>query len=545
MDELARGMRGYGLTVIEGTRVDTFGVEILGVEHDASLPGRDRILVRLSGLGLEETGILAGMSGSPVYIEGRLVGAVAWGYLYAEEPVGLLTPIHEMLTILDHDLTTVPGDHGALPSPDGGGQARVRQGLPVWVSGAGPATSRLLSEFLHPLGLEPLAVPAGRTSAEPLPSPTPGSAIGLQLVGGDLSLTVIGTVTYVDGDRVVAFGHDFFGAGAIDVPFTGVRIFGVLDNLLSSFKLGAATGVLGAARQDRYGAVAGLRSARAAVLPVQVVVETATGTDRFRFEVARQHAYTAGLTQVALLRALESTAKAVGDASLEVAFDLELVDGRRVVHRQAYTGVNAVFAAAVDAGPLLRALTDAPFADVRLQSAQVHVAVRESIHSARIVGARFDRERVQPGDTVTLTVGLAPFRDAERTVEVALRVPEHARGPLLARVGSGRAAFGWQAERLDHAPPASSHELLQRLRRPHRADELVVELLGAQPGLTVAGRELPAPPPSVHRLLTEPHAAGGSYVVAAQVVAAARKPVDLVLHGEHSLTLTVDSKGNR
>jgi hypothetical protein len=118
VDSLDRGMRGYGLTVIEGTRIDTFGVEILGVEHNSMLPGRDLILVRLSGLGLEETGIVAGMSGSPVFVNERLVGAVAWGWANADEPVGLLTPIHEMLAVMERDLAAPEsGCPASAPAP--------------------------------------------------------------------------------------------------------------------------------------------------------------------------------------------------------------------------------------------------------------------------------------------------------------------------------------------------------------------------------------------------------------------------------------------
>ena len=540
--ELTRGMRGYGLTVIEGTRIDTFGVEILGVEHNSMLPGRDLILVRLSGLGLEETGLVAGMSGSPVYVEGRLAGAVAWGWSAADEPVGLLTPIHEMLAVMERDMSPPARGSSGAPSPERP-RGLVRLAAPVWVSGVGRGTTQRMTEVLAPLGLEPFLSPAGDDSSRETPALQPGSAVGVQLVGGDLSIVGIGTVTHVEGDRLVAFGHDFVGSGAIDLPMTGAHIFGVLDHRFRSFKLGAATSTVGAVRQDRFGGIAGLTGERADVLPVEVAVAPEGPEREFRFEVARHRFFTAGLIQSALMGALESTSKAVGETSIELTLDMELSDGRKVTWDQMYSGIDATIGAAIDAGLPLRALARSSFEDIGLAAVRVRAEVREEeVRVARLAGASLQRPRVHAGDEVTVSVRLTPYRGPERILDVPVRVPAGAAGEVRVRIGSARSANGWEEDRLGAGPPATSQELLRRLNRPRRVDELVVQLTVAEAGLSVDGRELPAPPPSVRRLLSQSPVAGATRPVASRVLTERRVPAGLVLRGEQALTLEVHPK---
>ena len=543
--ELERGMRGYGLTVIEGTRIDTFGVEILGIEHNSMLPGRDLILVRLSGLGLEETGIVAGMSGSPVYVEGRLAGAVAWGWSGADEPMGLLTPIHEMLAVMERDMSPpAPGPY-APPSP-ARPSGLVRLAAPVWVSGVSRGTAHRMAEILSPLGLEPFLAPVGDDPSGETPELRAGSAVGVQLVGGDLSIAGIGTVTHVDGDRLVAFGHDFIGSGAIDLPMTGAHIFGVLDHRFRSFKLGAATGIAGAVRQDRFGGIAGLTGARADILPVRVAVGSEGPPREFRFEVARHRFLTTGLIQSALFGAFESASKALGETSVDLSLEIELTDGRRVVWDQVHSGVGAAFGAVLDAGGPLRALDRSPFEEIRLASVQVEAVVREEeVRVARLAEASLERPRVRAGEEVAVSVRLVPYRGAPHLLRVPVRVPADVAGEVQVRIGSALSATGWEEDRLGGGPPATSEELLRRLERPRRADELVVRLTVAEPGLSVDGRELPVPPPSVRRLLAESPVAGTTRAVASRVLAEVRRPAGFVLRGEQSLTLEVDPRGRR
>ena len=237
---------------------------------------------------------------------------------------------------------------------------RIRIRRPMCLPSNSPKGSRPRSPQTGPR-------PTCRATATATPAPLrPGSAIGIQLIGGDLNITGIGTVTYIDGNRLVAFAHDLVGSGTIDMPFTAVHIHGVLSSESASFKLASATGIVGAARQDRFAGVAGVTDERARTLPMTVDVQTATATGRFSFDLARHRFYTTSLAQVALMGSVESAAKALGDASVTLSLDVELEDGRALSWQRVYTGLNAPIRAALEAGRPLRALVQSSFEDVQV-----------------------------------------------------------------------------------------------------------------------------------------------------------------------------------
>ena len=540
---LESGARGYGLTVMEGTRIDTFGVEILGRSRNGALPGRDHILVRLSGLGLEQTGFVQGMSGSPVYVDEKLIGAVSSSWAFADEPVGLLTPIEDMMELLQRDLTGAQQRSGPTHDAESGW---LQFGTPLSVSGAGPETLRLLTELLAEMDLEPLAATAGSGAAETAPMELqPGSAVGIQLVGGDLSIAGIGTVTYVDGNHLVAFGHDLVGSGAVDLPLTGAHIHGVLSNHSISFKLGSTTAIVGAARQDRFSGIAAVTDERARTLPMTVEVRTSTTTDRFSFDLARHRFYTTSMAQVSLMTSLESAAKARGDASVRLRLDLALQDGRELSWNRVYTGLSAPVSAALGAGRPLRALVQSAFEDIEVARIDAQVEIDETIHAARIAGARLSHASIAAGSMAQLTVQLVPFRAAPRDIVIPISIPAEATGTVQMRIGSGAAAAAWEQNRWPQVRPGDSDELLQRLAQPALDDELVVELFTEKPGLAVGGRELPVPPPSVQRLLTETHTAGMVRPLSVHILGRQQLHTGYVLQGEHLLTVHIDSKGIR
>jgi hypothetical protein len=543
-DSLERGVHGYGLTVMEGTRIDTFGVEILGWERNGALPGRDQILVRLAGLGLEETGVPGGMSGSPVYVEDRLVGAVAWGWSFANEPICLVTPIDQMLELWQRDLSGTPPQETTPPPASGPGWRRLRS--PLWVSGAGPVTLSLLTELLAPLGFEPLSGTVGDSGGDMTPVPVqPGSAIGVRLIGGDLNIASIGTVTHVEGDRVLAFGHNMVGNGAIDVPFTAARIYGIMASEYVSFKLGSTMAVVGAARQDRFAGVAGLTSDRARTLPMVVEVQTATGIHHFDFELARHRFYTTRLAQVSLMGSLESVAKARGDASVTLTLDVKLEDGRTLSWQRLYSGLNAPLSVARDIGLPLQSLDQSAFEDVQLASIHAQLEVAEEIHAARVENVRLDPSPIVAGSVAQLTVHLVPFQAAPHDIAIDVPIPGDTAGEMLLRIGSGSAAASWEQTRWPQGPAATSDELLRRLQQPLRDDELIIELVSTTPGLAIGGRELPAPPPSVQQLLTAAQTAGHVQPLSTRVLLRRRIVTEYILRGEHSLRVNIESKGTR
>ena len=556
-DDLSRGMRGMGKTVFQGTTIDTFEVEILGVQRHRLGPGQDLILARLSGGPLEETGVIRGMSGSPVYIDGRLIGAVAYGWPYSKVPICGITPIHEMIQVMDRSLEPPPesGKVWTPPAVDLEGTARLKDivgdlrttgpitleplGTPVWITGFTPAAGKILQDLLGPLGLHPVATPGGEAPADALVRLEPGAALGVQLIAGDLSATGIGTLTYMDGERIIGFGHPMMLTGATDMPMTGAYIHDIIPSRFFSFKLGAATAPVGAVRQDRATAIAGLVGPVPAMLPIEVQVRSAAGAETFHFQVLRHQNLTPGLTRTVLLGALESAEKLLGAATLHLRAAIRL--GRTVQREQVYSGPAAILTAALEATRPLDALSRTRFSGIHLDGLSFSVELTENIETAQVRGLRVENRVLRPGETLALQVTLQPYRQppVEQEVEIALPA-EISSGPLFLRAGSGAAGEGWEGERRPDAfQPRTAQHLLEVLDYHERNDELIVELYRQEESLTVDGRELPGLPPSARFILEQGNSSGRLGPVHGRVIQRQRVRTDYVLSGEQSLELMV------
>lgn len=557
-EELRRGMRGVGRTVFQGTAIDTFGAEILGVLRDYRGPGQDLILARLSGGPLAQTGVIAGMSGSPVYVEGRLIGAVAYAFLpLPKEPICGITPIHDMLATLERNLETRPeagslrfeldpratAQMGAvLDQPqDTSSLTLVPLATPVWVAGAGPLASQVLTRVFGKAGLEMLAAPGGQAPADARPELAPGAALGVQLISGDLNATGIGTLTYIDGNRVLAFGHPMMLAGATDMPMTGAYIHQVFASQSLSYKMGAATQPVGAIRQDRQPAIAGLLGPVPRMLPVSVRLRRQGAEQRFHFGVLPHRDLAPGLTQAALLQTLEAAEKIEGDATVEVRGRLYLSQGRVLDRAQIYSGPQAIWTAAEELTLPLHILSQSQFPDLKPDSLTFELELREEVAAAQVLGLRVEQPSPKSGQTLQVIVTLQPYQRAPEQQKVALALPaDLPPGPLVLRVGGGAASRQWeQARRPELFQPRDAAQLLELLGHDERDDDLVVELYRPEPGLSLEGRELPALPPSARAVLDQEHSAGRVGPIAGRVLLRRQVHTAFVLAGEQSLEINV------
>ncbi|MFP4687594.1 MAG: peptidase S55 SpoIVB, partial [bacterium] len=251
------GMEGYGRTVFSGTRIDTFAVKVLGVLENV-MPGQDLILIRAESDTLHHTNIMSGMSGSPIYIGGRLIGALAYGWSFGKDPIAGVTPIENILKSRQIEYSEPEGARRIV--------------TPLIASGFSSAGLESLSENLRARGM-PVEIMTGgsdkkeKTSAEL----EAGSAVGVQLVRGDLNLAAIGTVTHVDNEgRVYAFGHPFLNAGQIDFPMTAASVETTFASLQSSFKIASPLQPLGAITEDRQASIVGELGRQPEMIPVNV-----------------------------------------------------------------------------------------------------------------------------------------------------------------------------------------------------------------------------------------------------------------------------------
>src|SRR5207247_5786515 len=367
LDQVKPGMVGVGRTVFEGTKIEDFKVEIIGVLENVA-PKQSIILARLEGGPLEKTGVIAGMSGSPVFIDGKLVGAVAYGFPFSKETIGGITPIGEMIEATRTDApraasTRFPTAFGAagpaLPldrealiaalrrplqaiSVDAGslrggaglptGASLAPLSLPLVFSGFDPATFEWARGVFSSLGFNPvMGTGHGPAPPGPLPDLAPGAPVGVSLIEGDMDLSVTGTITHIDGDRVYAFGHPFYNLGPTQFPMKKAYVYSVFPSLYQSWKISSAADAVGTIEQDRITAVAGMIGKAPRMIPVEVKIKTSRGQERsFAFRMVEDELFSPVLAYVALASVLQSNERAFGTSTIRVKATLSLT-GRRVV----------------------------------------------------------------------------------------------------------------------------------------------------------------------------------------------------------------------
>jgi hypothetical protein len=523
--DVRRGQKGYGVSVFAGTELQRFEVEILGVIQNQS-PGVTYALARLSGQKLEETGIIAGMSGSPVYIDGKLVGAVSFGWPFAKEPIAGITPISAMrdmaggvsLGLVPTPAATAPRDVSTLlPGkatrealvvelqklrPAVGGQGA---GAVAWsFSGFGAPTQALLAQSLGSVAL------SGQATGEIPATLGGGEAVAAILVDGDFRLAATGTVTERRGDDVLAFGHPFLGIGPVDIPMAPAEVVTVLSNQYNSFKIANFGPVVGAFRQDRLAGIRGQVGAVPTMLPVRVRIEGAAPllaglggsavpapTALYDVRLARVPHLTPALLAVTVLGAQEAAAQAAGPLGLDLEARFDLGEHGTVALAQSFDGSSSPAEAAIHLLSYADFFINNGFAEVDLRGVEVTVRQHPAPRTAVLVGGYAERTELEPGAEVRLHLDLVPWRGEPIRHDVSLRLPEDLpAGRYSLVVGDGVTLDGVRMQ-VEPASPQRLDQALRLVRRFHSRRDLVALGLHAGDGLAVAGEVLPRLPGSL------------------------------------------------
>ncbi len=576
-DKIRAGMKGHGLTVFQGTAPERFDVEVLGVLHNAWGVDSDIILIRCSGKNLEHTGIAAGMSGSPIYIDDKLIGALAYGFTFAKAPIAGVTPIAEMLPVAERAGRAPAGKGAAVFKLDkpvevfgrefaelilarrfmaAEGGADPGAGLspiatPVRLAGLGPrgVASRLLRAFgpeLEELGLMP--VQGGMAGADDTKDAKiePGAVVGARLLWGDLNWDAIGTVTDVAGDRVLAFGHPMFGDADVDIPMTTGCVHAFVPSFSRTFKLGSGGRIVGRIDTDRATGIAGTLGPHGESVRISVSVSgpEADKTRTYRFEALRHPSITPAIIGLAASSCLfqtgdppeELTARyriTVAAAGLEPLVIENIESG--------WDGMGAVARVYVELRQALAAILQNEFRRVYPESVRVEAAFEPVRRFAMIETAALDRTTVRRGETARLTVELKPVRGERTRKTIDVPIPADAPlGPATVQV-CGQAERE-AAERKD-APgrfvPQDFGQMLDLLRRRYRRDRLCVRLSYAGGGVALKGKELVDLPASVYGVMASQRQTGMSPVRSTSLV---EVPCDVVVSGSQLLKLKIEEE---
>ncbi len=583
VSDIRPGMVGIGHTVFDGTRVEEFKVHILGVLENVMGPRRSLVLARLEGGPLAQTGVIAGMSGSPVYVDGRLVGAVSYSLgSFSKEPLAGITPIEEMTDLaaldtprpagarLQVDLPITPASLAAAfrkalgwhrPFADRPEDTRFVGGNGV--AGFGPELGTFLRPIATPLvmaGFEPdladtLAsvfrdhgfVPVGSTAGTrpgemPFEGPLkPGDAVGVAFVTGDLLLGGTGTVTHIDGDRVYAFGHPMYNLGPTTFPMTRAYVYGVLPSLFTSTKLTGTGETIGTLLQDRATAISGRLGAAPSMLPVTLTLESERGLSRtFSFNVVRDQIFTTLMSYAALLNTLSSYERQFGVATYQVSGETRIAGHAPVRVDGIFSGESISINAASYAVAPLTALLANVDEEVTVEAVDLTFRSSEEPRTATIERVWIDDPRPRAGRTVPVKVLLRTYRGDDELHTIDLDIPAHVRGPLSILVADGN-----QLEQLEQREIRSSQQgrtvsqIVRAMNSARRGHTIYVKLMNGDAGAVVRGERLPALPPSVLAVHEAGRAGASSTPLSGATLGEWELSTSHAVSGTRALTVTV------
>ena len=550
VDSVRVGMVGVGLSVFEGTRIDSFPVTILGVLKD-NRPGATIILARAGSSYLERTGIIAGMSGSPVYIHGKLLGVIAYAWAFNKEPVGGITPIGDMLDILPKEGIAPPTEDpenrlGALPpissDPlDNPGQARPIA-TPLVLSGFTPQAIEYLGPWLKEQGF--VASPGGGqvpgVSCDEL---VPGSAIGVQLIKGDWSAAAIGTLTYRDGDRVLAFGHPFIALGWVRFPLTAAEVHTVFVNEQLSTKVGSPTTPCGAMVADRSTGIGAEIGPTPPMIPVAVSIAGNGGRERhYHFEVARSRFLAPQLVGMTVVNSISEALGDLGYATIRYNLAYMMNGGKKTIRRSnVFLTQSPVSGVGDEVTQTLTLLLSDHFKPTTLDSVQVDLTASPGLEASRISEVRLHPSTVSPGDSVEVEVLLRSGGSGMETRRIKIRVPPQTPpGELQVRACDGDETDKWERDRTpDRYQPETFDELARVLQDERRRDRVYVQLFRASGGATIHGDEISQAPPSILDVLQGEPKSGAVAATKGATLAETSIPLNAMARGCETAKLNV------
>jgi len=482
VEQIKRGMKGYGLTVFEGTTPEKFGVEVIDVLYNFQ-PQQELILIKTQHPRLEVAKVVAGMSGSPVYLDGKMIGAYAYGWTFGAEPVAGVTPIRNMLDDLARPLPkqidgipfgTLPQARQAALSPSkrttssqgsryhgelggydvtrharqiadakskfvGTAEGSLRPvSTPLLMGGLTARSVNFAKELLAPMGLEPLQAGGGGKQDPSAPTRfVDGGAVGVSLIRGDLSATGLGTVTRVEGDKLVAFGHPMMNSGVTNLPTAIGRILWFLASDMRSFKIGMPVRDVGALVNDRQSSIVVSHSVDAPVIPVKFKIKGAPGapaTD-WNFEIAHEKFMTPAFMAVALGNAMQTTAAERQDVSWTVKAKLETKDhGVIQLEDQGVSIGGTPDEREFAESPLVKAagaILNNPWEPAVLVKAEVEIELNYEREIMRLRGADLIESEIDAGEPARVRLTLEPYSGKAITRVISIPLPRHLAGETV------------------------------------------------------------------------------------------------------------------
>lgn len=573
LSDVQKGMKGYGLTVFEGTKIEKFDVEILGVLKNVG-PGQNLILAKVDSPVIQRANVIAGMSGSPIFIDGKVIGALAYAWQFAKEPVAGITPIEEMLKIAQVARPAGASPVGAAPTMTGtellsalanrkpeeafdklikemtatpvssiSGATRIA--LPISVASFAPETIQRFAPYFEQLGF--VTVPTGATSTsattdlDAKKTFEPGDPVGAVLLTGDFNVAASGTVTYVDDEHVYAFGHPFLDMGAINFPMATSEVVGVLPSVASSFKFSNTGPIVGTFGQDRAAGIMGVLGAKADMIPVDVTLNGAGPAHTFHVDVVRHSTLSPLMLAMVTDSIVSNAQRAAGERTVLMEGEIDIKGFAPVKIREGFAGQQARQAIPQYLALVSGYLMSNEFRDAEIESVKIHLRHDDDLRIAKLMEASLVKpgKRVSPGDTVQVRTVLKPFRGEAFVETFDVRIPDdQPAGASYLLVGSGSVMNAIDFS-LVPPDPRTLEQVVSVLQRLRPATDLTVSLYSTGEGAVTSGVYLPNLPPSMRAVVVADTSNGAQAAVKYHPAGQTARPLGYIVDGALKIDLDV------
>jgi hypothetical protein len=572
-------MRAVGYTVVTGSEPKKFELEILGVLKGFPNPQQSAVLSRLLGDEMNHMGVFQGMSGSPVYIDGKLLGAVAFGYLFAKDPIAGITPIQHMIEVFEQkpqpdqkvdaprpvsfseivfnenskEFTDfVKGLNGAnsagaqaVAAPSGA-QVLAPIATPLAITGVPPEVVARFAPLFQSWGFAPVAGVAGAAAASDLKKADadtlkPGSTIVVPLVRGDFSLAAAGTVTHRDGNRIYAFGHPFLSMGVSEFPMHEGEVVTVMSSTAVSFKISSPTAMVGTMRGDRSTGILGELGVAPRMIPVEINLKTSLGENRtYRFDMIADRLLTPLLMQITMLSTITSTERMLGDSTLQIRGRIKLKGQPELsLENRLSSSFNAPMAAAFVTSRPISELLNSGFKDLQFEKLTYDIISRDARNTGQLDRLWVNRAEVRRGEKIEIQAFARTEGGGEFVERIPVEIPPDAPiGQLQIIVGDGGSMQAMEPRTAIN--PKSLDQLVRELNKVRKSDRLYVRLARAESGAVIKNEEMPSLPPSVLATLGSDRTAGGYTLTRSTTIFEKElPPAEFVISGQRTLMVNV------
>ncbi len=585
LEEVRTGQKGVARTVFAGAEPEEFTLEVLGVLPGFPAPRKSVIIARLAGAQVERTSVFAGMSGSPVYIDGKLVGAIAYAFPFSKEPIAGITPIKQMIEMFEQgrqssegrdkmgflrepravSYSQLAGADWKSPLPQGQqngvsfvapvasgsplaallGQQFAPIATPLVFNGFSPQAVAQFGPQLQTAGLMPVSGIGGASGITPLGKVTeqtlaPGTSVSVELVRGDYSVAASGTVTHRDGDRVYAFGHPFLSLGTADMPMSESSVVTVIPNTLNSFKLATAGQMVGSISQDRSTGIYGRLGQAPKMVPVTINLHTSRDhVETFRYEVANDEFLTPLLLNMTVYSTLTSSERSLGDSTVSVRGKIEVKGQEPITLERRFSMQGAGISAAGSVAAPVQALLSSGFEGVELGAITLDIAATDTRRVATLDRIALDRNEVRRGETVEVQAYVRTESGKQFVQRIPVQIPADVPpGQLVLFVGDGGTLQ--QASASQSFVPQDLGQLVGAINKIKKNDRLYVKLFRITTGAVIGTDEMPNLPPSFVATLNSDRASGGyTPTVLSPLNEKELPPAEYVINGQQLIGITV------